>query len=207
MQEAIGATAGHGATERPIPRYAYQALTMRTPADHQLVARGRGASAQPFDELLALGGMIQLKPRGGVLVGSGHTTVKYDVDYPDLTPSVRASDSTLFQYFRSGFWVGVASLHDEPFSASVWRFCDERGIRKYLNKAVELARASFPNVERLDADLRQDPDTGDEWIAFRVTARGSAQEILAYRRAFSAKWTSSVPWPERHYIRLSIDVA
>lgn len=85
-------------------------------------------------------------------------------------------------------------------------FCGKHGIGDYLEQAVTQAYQLFSGVERLETEMEQDPETGDEWVVLRIAVRASEEEVADARKRYSAEWVASVPWPQRHLICLSCHI-
>jgi hypothetical protein len=69
----------------------------------------------------------------------------------------------------------------------VQEFADERGISRYLNPVIDLARQAFPSCA-LSVSVGQDAeDDSHRYIALDVEVSGQAtEELLAGQRAWSA---------------------
>ena len=88
----------------------------------------------------------------------------------------------------------------------VFAFCDRRGIRGVFQQAVQFAHAAFAPVERLEAEVRQNPETDDEWVVLRVVVRADRVNVSAARKKYTAEWIASVPESLRFLIRVSPDI-
>jgi hypothetical protein len=90
-------------------------------------------------------------------------------------------------------------------SADVKRFCADDDLASLLSLSMDLAGRCF-GPERTEVELMQDPDTNDEWVVVRIDVRGSAESVLASKKRYTAEWVAMAPWPQRHLIRLSLNV-
>jgi hypothetical protein len=93
-----------------------------------------------------------------------------------------------------------------PQADEVFAFCRSHGLEVYFRKAMDLAREAFAPVERLEAEVHQDPATDDKWIVLRVVVRAKHVNVPAARRKFTTEWVESAPVPQRYLIRLSPDI-
>lgn len=91
-------------------------------------------------------------------------------------------------------------------SAAVLAFCDARGVRRHLDRAVELIAETFPAVVAVHAEVDQDPDAADDWVTVRAVVRGTPDQLARAEGAYAARWVAEAPPPERFLIRLSLDV-
>lgn len=85
-------------------------------------------------------------------------------------------------------------------------FCSRERITSYLPTAVNSVERNFPTISELKIEVEQDPETEEEWLVLNVTIRGEVGEVLNNYDKYINYWVSSVPWPERHKIRLSYNI-
>jgi hypothetical protein len=91
-------------------------------------------------------------------------------------------------------------------SPEILQFCSRQRILGYLPTAINLVERSFPSISELIMHPEKDPETGGEWLALNVTIQGEVDEVLNNYDNYTGHWVSSVPWPERHKIRLSYNI-
>lgn len=90
-----------------------------------------------------------------------------------------------------------------PLSREAEAFCSRQGIRKYVNVASDLLNQCFSNVEGVESEVLQDPETEDQLLVIHVAVKGEIDAILDMYDRYTEEWVSRVPWPERAKISLS----
>jgi hypothetical protein len=87
--------------------------------------------------------------------------------------------------------------------SGVQEFANEKGVGRYLNAVIDLARQAFPS-SALCVSLGQDAeDEGHRYIALDVEADGLATEdLLAGQRTWSAGLSRACPSPQAVYFVL-----
>jgi hypothetical protein len=88
----------------------------------------------------------------------------------------------------------------ETLAPEVRAFVEREGLRDTLRLAVRLVQDHFPEVCRIDADLVEDPESDDAWIALTVQVTGPLDELLERDGAFVNQWIAEAPWPARDKI-------
>ena len=63
----------------------------------------------------------------------------------------------------------------------------------------------FPHVERIDVELEEDPEDGDQYLVLDVLANGDEDECFNAHKSYLSIWANSVGWPEVRLIRLTYD--
>ena len=93
----------------------------------------------------------------------------------------------------------LATLSGPAVPAEVQEFACEKGVRRYLDAVIELARQAFPS-SAVRVSLGQDAeDDGHQYIALDVEVCGrAAEELLAGQRIWSAG--ISRVCPSRHAV-------
>jgi len=95
----------------------------------------------------------------------------------------------------------------EPFlSEELSDFSNRYNISAHLRTAIEILKASFPSVERVNLQLEQDPESGDEWILINFDVSGRVDDILLRYDHYTDLLVKSVPWPERDRIRIAYNI-
>ena len=101
-------------------------------------------------------------------------------------------------------------LHSDSEScelpADVERFCMRNRLFGYLSTAKRLVRKYF-ELDDGQVQLQTDPETGEQWIALRATARGTIEVILQNEDKYTEEFGAEVPWPAAGKIRLVYDVS
>lgn len=90
-----------------------------------------------------------------------------------------------------------------PLSREAETFCGLQGILKYVNVASELLNQCFSNVQGVDSEVLQDPNTEDQVLVIHVEIKGEIDLVLDMYDKYTEEWVSRVPWPERAKINLS----
>ena len=85
-------------------------------------------------------------------------------------------------------------------------YCLQHGLRHYLLLAIDLIHQCFSSVDACHLRLEQDPETGEEWLVLDITLQEDVEEVLANCDAYTDRWVSQVPWPEREKIQLVYNV-
>lgn len=92
------------------------------------------------------------------------------------------------------------------FPAEVLAFCKAHGLRRRLDQAIALAQSVLPVIDQPSVELTRDPDTGEEWITLAVVVKGQPADVLIASKRYTAEWVAALAWPDRHRIRLSLDL-
>jgi hypothetical protein len=78
--------------------------------------------------------------------------------------------------------------------------------RPFLQAAVELAFACFPNIRDVSLSRESDPETGEHWSELHLRIECSVDQAVESSAQFSDRWVAAVPWPDHHLILLSCDL-
>jgi hypothetical protein len=92
-------------------------------------------------------------------------------------------------------------------SLTVQAFCVAHSIGQYVTQAIEQIHHSFRTNGTIVAELDMDGENGEKWVSLRAVVSGSQSEVMAARKQYTRWWVANTPWPERHLIRLSLDMA
>jgi hypothetical protein len=86
----------------------------------------------------------------------------------------------------------------------VYDFCTKNNVGRYLGLAVELARATFSSITKLETRLQEDPEADhiSQRIVIDVTVSQDTAKTLAEKRAFTRQWVELAPADVREKIRL-----
>ncbi len=95
---------------------------------------------------------------------------------------------------------------ERQISPEILQFCSQNGILQSLPVAIDLIERHFPSNDKLDLYLEHDPETEEEWLVLDLTLRGEVDEVLDNYDKYTDHWVSSVPWPQRHKIRLVYNI-
>ena len=71
-------------------------------------------------------------------------------------------------------------------SDEVIEFCQRHAIESYLTKAEELASRLFPRVHRINVEIEEDPEDGDQYLVLDVLADGSEDECFNAHKSYRA---------------------
>ena len=100
----------------------------------------------------------------------------------------------------------AVSPKEPPLSEELSDFCSRHGVLAHLRTAIEYLKASFPSVERLNLQLEQDPETGDEWILLNFDVSENVDDVLCRYDYYTDLLVKSVPWSERNRIRVAYNI-
>lgn len=90
-----------------------------------------------------------------------------------------------------------------PLSFETEAFCNNQGIRQYVALALDLLTQCFSGIRRIESEVLQDPDTGDQMMVIHLEIDGEIEAVLDMYDRYTEEWVSRVPWPERSKIALS----
>jgi hypothetical protein len=90
-------------------------------------------------------------------------------------------------------------------SAEFDQFTQSNGLGPYLSIAKDLATRLF-QVESGQCEFVQAGDSDDEWIVVRIQVKGTIESVLESKRQYTAQWVAAAPVPQRHLIRLSMNI-
>jgi hypothetical protein len=124
--------------------------------------------------------------------------------YFDITSSDPVEDYLQFdvgERIQKTFQVSISNIPPEVLS-----FCKQEGILNYLWGMIEIVKKSFERIDNIEVEVEEDPETGEKWVLVSIMVRGTVEEILGEYDHYTGKWVSTVPWPERHKIRLSFNI-
>jgi hypothetical protein len=100
----------------------------------------------------------------------------------------------------------ATSPTEPPLSGELSDFCVRHELSTHLRVAIGLLKGAFPYVERLNLQLERDPETGDEWVLIELNVSGDVDDVLRRYNHYTDLLVKSVPWPERHKIRIAYNI-
>lgn len=137
--------------------------------------------------------------RGFVDINRVHRNFFYDISSSDPI-----EDYIIFKGPDKS--VVVSEIPDLQLSSEASAFCKRKGILQYIPVAVDLIRTSFHLTGGIETELEIDPETEEEWLSIEISVQGKVEEVIKNYEQYISGWVSSVPWPQRHKIRLSYNV-
>jgi hypothetical protein len=137
--------------------------------------------------------------RGFVDINRVHRNFFYDISSSDSV-----EDYIIFKSPDKSTKVPV--IPDLQLSPEAAAFCKREGILQYLPVGVDLIRRSFHAVGEIATELEADPETEEEWLSIGISVQGEVEEVIKNYERYIGEWVSSIPWPERHKIRLSYNI-
>jgi hypothetical protein len=96
----------------------------------------------------------------------------------------------------------VCALGLSEVTPDALAYCLQHGLRHSLLLAIDLIHQCFCSVDACPLRLEQDPETGEAWLVLDVTFQEDVEKVLANCDAYTDRWVSQVPWPEREKIQL-----
>ncbi|MBI4641576.1 MAG: hypothetical protein HY731_12830 [Candidatus Tectomicrobia bacterium] len=100
----------------------------------------------------------------------------------------------------------LSRTFQDQLSQDVLHFCLRQGILQHLLVALDLVEKYFSSIRELHLHYEHDPEIGEEWLVIEVTVQGEVEEVLDNYDTYTDCWVSSVPWADRHKIRLSYNI-
>jgi hypothetical protein len=128
-----------------------------------------------------------------------HRTLFFDI----------ASSDPVEDYIQFGVVGKRGDIRQVPrrkLPPEVLPFCTKEGISHYVLIAIDLIERNFPEVDKVEMQVEEDPETGEKWLLIEIVAHGRLEEVVENYNRYTECWISSVPWPERHKIRLSFAI-
>jgi len=79
-------------------------------------------------------------------------------------------------------------------SPEVWQFAVANDLLPHLETAVQLVRACFPTVRKIDFEYVVDPEIENwSWITIAIKVSGTVDEVLAQMNRFDDEMIKQVP--------------
>jgi hypothetical protein len=100
----------------------------------------------------------------------------------------------------------LCSLGLSEVTPDALAYCLRYGLWQYLLTATTLIGQCFPSIHACRLRLEQEPETGEEWLVIEITLQEDVDEVLSSYDAYTDRWVTQVPWPERDKIRLVYNV-
>jgi len=136
--------------------------------------------------------------RGFVDINRVHRNFFYNISSSD-----QVEDYLQFSFQEAG---GIRQTSIPTLPPEVRPFCIKEGILNYVPVATDIIEQSFQQIDKIGMAVEEDPETGERWLLIAITVYGEVGEILEQYERYTEQWIASVPWPERHKIRLSYNI-
>lgn len=91
-------------------------------------------------------------------------------------------------------------------SIETLRYCHHEGILSYLFDVLNIIQETFIESHGMSCHIEVDPETGETWLTVEIKISGESDKVLASYDNYTKTMISSIPWPERSYFRLSLDI-
>jgi len=104
----------------------------------------------------------------------------------------------------------MSAIHLENLSqipSSVLYFCYQQQILRHLPTAVDIIGKSFlTTINKIEMELEIDPETGEEWLEFKIKIKGEVEEDLDRYDKYTERLVSTLPCLARYKMRLSYNI-
>jgi len=86
-------------------------------------------------------------------------------------------------------------------------FCFQQQILQYLPIILDIIEESFSiPINEVKADPEKDPETGEEWLDFKIRIKGEVEEVLDKYDKYTESLVSLLPGSARYKMRLSYNI-
>jgi hypothetical protein len=104
----------------------------------------------------------------------------------------------------------MSAIHLEKLSqipSEVLYFCFQQEILQHLPITIEIIEKSFfTTIDKVEMAPEIDPETGEEWLDFKIRIKGEVKEVLDRYDKYTEYSISSLPWSSRYKMRLSYKI-
>ena len=91
--------------------------------------------------------------------------------------------------------------------SEVLYFCFQQQILQHLPIAIEVIEKSFlTTINKIGMKPEIDPETGEEWLDFKVGIKGEVEEVLDKYDKYTESLVSLLPGSARYKMRLSYNI-
>jgi hypothetical protein len=92
------------------------------------------------------------------------------------------------------------------YSEGIFKFSSEHRIFGYLQLTLKLIEYSFPSAVAILVEKECDPESDDEWLLITATLSDNIETVLNQYDAYTRRFITSIPWPQRNKIRFNYDL-
>ena len=85
-------------------------------------------------------------------------------------------------------------------------YCHQERILSYLFDVLNIIQETFIESHGMSCHIEDDPETGETWLTVEIKISSESDKVLAAYDNYTKTMISSIPWPERSYFRLSLDI-
>ncbi|MBI3273101.1 MAG: hypothetical protein HYZ53_29195 [Planctomycetes bacterium] len=89
----------------------------------------------------------------------------------------------------------------------VGEFMAQHGLTASAQVCLALVRSNFTDLLSSSLALREDPETGDRWIALEITLGGATSSFMEAYLAYTREFLVAIPPALRPLLRLSYNAA
>jgi hypothetical protein len=104
----------------------------------------------------------------------------------------------------------MPAIHVENLSqipSRVLYFCYQQQILRHLPITIEIIEKSFfTTINEIEMELEKDPETGEEWLDFKIRIKGEVEEVLDRYDKYTERLVSLLPCSARYKMRLSYNI-
>jgi len=186
------------------------------------IALERCKRSQSEEEVLDTTDPISAEPTGSQFASAERETCDILYDFmmkkkvPYNIPSIRGwtIGLTLEGYFETlhdssvqvAFSPKVCILPTPPSHPLLYLVNVPDDIKEHLMKAVSLVNKHFSDIQTMDVNWEQGPETGEEWIVIETTIKNEIDHVLDQYDKYTDEWVLSAPWPAREKVRISYNI-
>ena len=92
-------------------------------------------------------------------------------------------------------------------SSRVLYFCYQQQILRHLPITIEIIEKSFfTTINEIEMEPEIDPETGEEWLDFKIRIKGEVEEVLDRYDKYTERLVSLLPCSARYKMRLSYNI-
>ena len=86
-------------------------------------------------------------------------------------------------------------------------FCFQQQILRHLPIVLNMIEESFSTlINQVKAELEIDPETGEEWLEFKIRIKGEVEEVLDRYKEYTKRLVSQLPSSARYKMRLAYNI-
>jgi hypothetical protein len=105
---------------------------------------------------------------------------------------------------------GLPAAHLQNLSqipSRVLYFCYQQQVLLHLPTAIDIIKKSFfTTINEIEMEPEIDPETGEEWLEFKIRIKGEAEEVLQSYNEYTQRLVSQLPSSTRYKMRLAYNI-
>ena len=141
----------------------------------------------------------RLQPLGMAIKTAFEKIRPYTIEMPES-----ASDEEILFAYLQGYNRPTLAVLGKDVSPEIIEFLDSNRCLGYFERALQIIRSSFKEINSLEFRLEEDSDVeGSKWVCFDILTDAKLPKLMKCYDEFTEQFIEKIPFEVRGFFRIS----